>query len=180
MVYPFEWETTFTAKNGAKIHFRPEVASDTEMLWEMFSTLSEQTVSFLIPPLSRERIAGWTSNINYNAILPIMGLPQGEDRIIASATLQFNSMEALQHKGCLAITVHDDYQNIGIGTALLQHLIGVAKSRGLKKVWLTVNVDNERALNLYRKLGFEVEGTLRKETYYEGRYTDEFRMALFL
>jgi putative acetyltransferase len=180
MAYPFELEKPFTAKNGAKFLFRPEKTSDLEMLWTMFSTLSERTVSFLIPPLTRKRIEGWISNINYSEILPIMALPQGKEQIIASATLHFNSMEALQHKGCLAITVHDDYQNIGIGTALLQYLIEIAKSRGLKKVWLTVNVDNERALNLYRKLGFMVEGTLRKETCYEGRYTDEFHMALFL
>jgi RimJ/RimL family protein N-acetyltransferase len=180
MIYPAEWETTFTTKNGTKIHFRPEIASDTEMLWEMFSTLSEQTISFLAPPFTRERITGWTSNINYDAILPIMGFPQGENRIIASATLQFNSLEALRHKGCLAITVHDDYQNVGVGPALINHLLSIARVRGLKKVWLTVNVDNARAIKVYDRLGFAVEGTLHKETYYNGKYSTEYHMALFL
>jgi len=55
MEYPAEWETEFIAKNGMKIRFRPELSSDTEMLWQMFSTLSEDSVSNLIPPFTRER-----------------------------------------------------------------------------------------------------------------------------
>ena len=105
MSYPVEWEITFRAKNGKHLHFRPEKASDTEMLWTMFSTLSEESVSNLIPPFTRERIEGWTSNIDYNKVLPILAATEDQDeqRIVASASLKFHPEEVFNHKAELGI-----------------------------------------------------------------------------
>jgi hypothetical protein len=74
MKYPPEWKTEFTTKDGLKFVFRPEQFGDTEMLWEMFSTLSEESSSNLLPPFTRERIESWTSNINYNEVLAIVAV----------------------------------------------------------------------------------------------------------
>jgi len=80
----------------------------------------------------------------------------------------------------LGISVHDDYQNMGIGTALLNHLVGIARMKKLSKVWLHVNTDNDRAIYMYKKAGFAIEGKLCKESCVNGKYRDEYRMALFL
>ena len=69
---------------------------------------------------------------------------------------------------------------MGIGTALLNHLIGVARMKKLSKVWLQVSTDNDRAINVYKKAGFEIEGKLSKESCIDGKYRDEYRMVLFL
>jgi putative acetyltransferase len=179
--YPNEWKTEFTTKNGKKVLFRPEHSSDTEMLWEMFSTLSKESASNLLPPFTRERIESWTRNINYDEVLAIVAvIEENGQRIIASASLKFNPQEALRHKAELGITVHDDYQNMGIGTALLNHLIGVAGMKKLGKVWLHVSTANNRAIHVYKKAGFTIEGKLCKESYVNGEYRDEYSMALFL
>ena len=182
MDYPSEWETEFTAKNGKKVVFRPEQSGDTEMLWEMFSTLSEESVSNLIPPFTRERVESWTSNISYDEVLAIVAVIVNRDKqqIIGSASLKFNPQEALKHKAELGITVHDDYQNMGIGTALLNHLIDIARMKKLCKVWLLVSTDNNRAICIYKKAGFTIEGKLCKESCINGKYRDEYRMAHFL
>jgi putative acetyltransferase len=179
MSYPASWEKIFVARNGETIHFRPEQAADTEMLWSMYSTLSEATVSNLMPPFTRERVEGWTKNIDYSKVLAIAALT-GDARIVATASLQFNLQEALQHKAELGITVHDSYQKMGVGTALLKHVLDIAKERGLKNIHLIVRVDNERAICLYSKFGFKVEGTFHNEMCLNGRYVDDYRMALFL
>ena len=75
--------------------------------------------------------------------------------------------------------MHDDYQNMGIGTALLRHLLALAKMKKLRKVWLVVDTDNDRAVQIYKKAGFEIEGKLRSEKYLEGQYGDLYRMAIF-
>jgi putative acetyltransferase len=180
--YPSEWETVFTAKNGEKVVFRPEQSGDTEMLWEMFSTLSEESASNLIPPFTRERVESWTNNINYDEVLAIVAVieEKSKQRIIGSATLKFYPQEALKHKAELGIAVHDDYQNMGIGTALLNHLIDVARMKKLSKVWLQVSTTNDRAINMYKKAGFKIEGKLCKESCINGKYRDEYRMALLL
>ncbi|MGD9130682.1 MAG: GNAT family protein [Candidatus Bathyarchaeota archaeon] len=182
MDYPSEWETVFTAKNGEKVIFRPEQSGDTEMLWEMFSTLSEESTSNLVPPFTRERVENWTRNINYDEVLAIVAVieEKSEQRIIGSASLEFNQQGALKHKAELGIAVHDDYQSMGIGTALLKHLIGIARMKKLNKIYLHVSTVNDRAINLYKKAGFTIEGKLCKESYVNGKYRDEYRMALLL
>ncbi len=182
MAYPPEWKTAFTTKNGKAVSFRPERDSDTEMLWAMFSTLSESSILNLVPPFTRKRVESWTSNIDYNEALAIIAVVKEEKmkRIVGSASLKFNSQEVFRHKAELGLTVHDDYQNLGIGTALLNHMLFIAKMKNLKKVWLIVNTQNNRAIQLYKKAGFRVEGTLRKEMHFKGRYSDEYRMAIFL
>ena len=182
MVYPTEWKTAFIAKNGKKVVFRPEQSSDTEMLWEMFSTLSKKSASNLLPPFTRERIESWTRNIDYDEVLAIVAVVETENgqRIIGSASLKFNSQEPLKHKAEFGITVHDDCQNKGIGNELLAHLVNIARTKNLTKIHLNVNATNDRAISLYKKAGFRIEGTLVNESYVNGKYRDEYRMALFL
>ena len=182
MEYPTEWETVFIAKNGMKIRFRPELSSDTEMLWEMFSTLSEDSVSNLIPPFTRERIEGWTNNINYNEVLAIVAVigEESEQKIIGDASLKFNQYEHSKHKAELGVAVHDEYQNMGIGTALVKHLLNIARMKKLRKVWLQVSADNTIAIHIYKKAGFQIEGRFCKERYIKGKYRDEHRMAILL
>lgn len=182
MKYPTKWETVITAKNGMRVKFRPCQSEDTEMLWKMFSTLSENSVSNLIPSFTREMIEAWTSNIDYEKVLAIVALikEDSEQRIIGDASLEFNPSEQSEHKAGLGIAVHDKYQNIGIGTALLRHLVNIAKMKKLRKVWLEVNTSNNVAIHIYSKMGFLIEGKLIKERFINGKYRDEYRMAILL
>jgi putative acetyltransferase len=182
MGYPSEWERVFTLKNGKKVNFRPVQSGDTEMLWKMFSTLSDKSVSNMVAPFTRERIERWTSNIDYNKVLTIVAVIEEKNgqRIVGSASLVFNEQEVFRHKAELGIAVHDDYQNMGIGSATLKHLLGVARMKKLTKVFLLVDTGNDRAVHIYKKAGFEIEGKLRNEKYHNGQYSDEYRMAIFL
>ncbi|WP_273850653.1 GNAT family N-acetyltransferase [Guptibacillus spartinae] len=48
----------------------------------------------------------------------------------------------------------------------------------LNKIWLRVEVDNEKAIKSYKHSGFVEEGILREDRYREGRYIDRLRMSL--
>jgi L-phenylalanine/L-methionine N-acetyltransferase len=100
-----------------------------------------------------------------------------EGRIVGSAGIhQYKGRR--RHVGEVGMSVHDDFQRLGIGSALMAALIDVADNwLDLKRLELTVYVDNEAAIRLYKKFGFEVEGTRRRDAFRDGKYVDSFSMA---
>ncbi|MBC5733916.1 GNAT family N-acetyltransferase [Flavonifractor sp. DFI.6.63] len=98
--------------------------------------------------------------------------------IIAAAGLQVCSNPRMRHVGSIGLFVHTDYQNQGVGTALMKAILDLADNwLMLVRVELEVFADNERAIRLYEKFGFEKEGLLRMTTVRCGQYADEYKMA---
>jgi putative acetyltransferase len=63
-------------------------------------------------------------------------------------------------------------------SALMKAAIELADNwLNLTRLELTVYTDNEPALRLYKKLGFEIEGTHRKYAFRDGGYVDAYTMA---
>jgi RimJ/RimL family protein N-acetyltransferase len=181
---PEEWTKRVRLKDGTSVLLRPEVPTDLEMLWKMYSTLSDKSLKFLPNPFTRERVESWIENLNYDRVLPILAVVEenSKEKIVAGATLAFSQVEVFKHKAEFGITVHDDYQDRGLGTALTKHMIEIARSKGLKKISLTVVTENSRAIRVYEKCGFRIEGRLEKDhyNYITGEYGDDYIMALFL
>ena len=76
------------------------------------------------------------------------------------------------------MAVRDDWQGKGVGTVLMKAAIDQADNwLNLERLELEVNCDNEAGLRLYRKFGFEIEGTLRRFAFRGGVYVDAFLMA---
>jgi RimJ/RimL family protein N-acetyltransferase len=70
----------------------------------------------------------------------------------------------------------------GLGTAMLESMLDWARSHpSIEKVSLSVLSSNKRAIQLYRKLGFEEEGRKRREFRLpDGTEADDVFMAIFL
>ncbi len=54
----------------------------------------------------------------------------------------------------LLIVVHQDWQGLGIGNEMTELLIDIARYKKYKKIWLTVEASNMRAIHIYKKFGF--------------------------
>jgi RimJ/RimL family protein N-acetyltransferase len=91
-----------------------------------------------------------------------------------------NSRPILAHGGHLGIGMIKGYRGYGIGTDLIQEALRLAKLKGLTRVELTIWHTNINAISLYKKLGFEVEGTLRKAIFVDDNYVDLICMAVFI
>jgi putative acetyltransferase len=83
-----------------------------------------------------------------------------------------------RHAGGIGMAVRDDWQGKGVGTALVQAAVDLAdRWLNLRRLELTVFVDNAPAVHLYEKFGFAIEGTLVEYAYRDGRYVDTYTMA---
>jgi putative acetyltransferase len=83
-----------------------------------------------------------------------------------------------RHVMALGISVAPAAQRQGIGSALMAALCDYAdRWAGVLRIELTVYTDNEVAQRLYRRFGFEVEGTLRAYALRDGAYVDALSMA---
>ena len=58
-------------------------------------------------------------------------------------------------------------------------MVDASRTLNLNKLSLVLKFENERAINVYAKLGFKKEGVLIKEFFVDGTYRDAFRMAIF-
>jgi len=86
---------------------------------------------------------------------------------------------ARHHCVGLGITVSADHRRYGIGTALMQAIIAWADaSPTVYRLDLEVYTTNIRALNMYLKLGFVLEGTRHKAYRKHGQFKDAYMMAI--
>lgn len=173
-----------TLKDGTLVILRPEERRDLEPVWTMFSTLSDDSLRFLPIPITRERVEGWFRDLDYERALPMLALVEekGEERVVAVSSLDFSQMGHNKHLARFGITVHDDYQNLGLGKRLTEYMIEIAREKGLKKVVLEVVTHNSRAISVYRRHGFVVEGRLEMNHWNHvlGEYGDDYVMGLIL
>lgn len=77
------------------------------------------------------------------------------------------------------VAIHPAYAGQGHGEKMLTAMLEQASSEGILRIELTADTFNDRAIKLYRKLGFREEGVLKKYTYLasEKKYLDEVLMA---
>ena len=102
-----------------------------------------------------------------------------EGEVVAMAGLHlYPKSPRRRHVGYIGMAVHDKCHARGIGTALMNAIIELADNwLNLARLELNVWTDNEPALRLYKKFGFEIEGTQRKYAFRDGAYVDAYAMA---
>jgi L-phenylalanine/L-methionine N-acetyltransferase len=101
-----------------------------------------------------------------------------EGRVVGSLGLHLATSPRQRHMAGVGMTVHDDFQGQGVGAALLAAILDLADNwLGLRRVELHVYTDNAPAIHLYKKFGFEIEGTARHYAFRAGQYVDAYAMA---
>jgi putative acetyltransferase len=102
-----------------------------------------------------------------------------DGHVIGGAGLHHTSAAVRRrHAMHLGMTVAAAWQGRGVGSLLLGALCAHAdRWLGVLRLELTVYTDNARAIALYRKHGFETEGTHRAYALRDGVYVDAYAMA---
>jgi GNAT superfamily N-acetyltransferase len=161
--------TALWLADGRSVAIRPIRPEDAVRLMALFDRLSPETVRrrFLalkahLDPREATRFAG----VDHVADEALVALPRppgaGEERIVAVARYARTAPDGAE----LALVVEDTYQGQGLGRALLDRLLRLARARGLHTLHADVLPDNARVLHLLQASGYPVtvswaEGTWR-------------------
>jgi GNAT superfamily N-acetyltransferase len=129
------------------------VEDETEALVEMYVAFDPEDRAQGIPPTGEESVRTWLDSILAPECVNVVAW-HGEDAV-GHATLVPDNEASYE----LAIFVLSAYQNAGVGTRLMEALLGAGREGGIDHVWLTVERWNTPAVNLYRKVGFESAGS---------------------
>ena len=82
------------------------------------------------------------------------------------------------HAATIGIGIHDDWTGQGIGSRLMTEIISIADNwLGLRRLELTVQTDNTRAIKLYQLHNFKIEGTHTNHSIRNGTLIDTHCMA---
>jgi putative acetyltransferase len=113
-------------------------------------------------------------------VLYIFNAPNDEN---ASPTGMFKLIQLKHRTSHIAylggVAIDPAFAGKGHGVRMMQEIIALADSKGVKRLELSTGVHNLRAAALYEKCGFAREGILRHFTYLkkEERYIDEVLMS---
>lgn len=102
----------------------------------------------------------------------------GEGTVVGTLWLGVGTRPRRRHVASIGMAVHDDWAGRGIGTQLMAAAMDLADNwLQVLRVELEVFTDNHPGLALYRRFGFEVEGTRRCSVFRDGAYVDTHAMA---
>jgi RimJ/RimL family protein N-acetyltransferase len=111
-----------------------------------------------------------------------MGFPQFvalcDGRVIGWCDIIPMSLSSHAHSATLGMGLLAEYRGRGFGRALIEASLNDARRLGLVRVELTVHADNVRAIALYERVGFKVEGIKKDAVLIDSEYKDIVMMAL--
>lgn len=167
----------FHDKLGREVIFRSAEVSDAADLIEYLKTtaaetpfLSKEPEEITLTPEQEVRFI--EQKIDAEGELMLVATING--RHAGNCTLMANApFKRFAHRCGVAIALYQAYCGCGIGTAMMEIVLDVAKRTGYEQAELEVVSDNHRAIALYRKLGFEKYGVFPNNMKYaDGTYAD--------
>ncbi|EJP6473247.1 GNAT family N-acetyltransferase [Clostridium botulinum] len=128
-----------------------------------------------------EESKGFIQSLDNNDHLLVAEIKEEDkNKVVGVIGLNINSNPRTKHAAALGMMVHKAYQGTGIGKKLMSEILDLADNwLMLVRIELGVFTDNEKAIKLYEKFGFKIEGTKKYAAIKNGRYADEYIMARY-
>ncbi|MBD8069696.1 GNAT family N-acetyltransferase [Bacillus sp. PS06] len=121
---------------------------------------------------SIERISGEKRSVIFVA--------EVENKLAGFIAALGGNLKRNQHSAYLVLGVQEDYQGQGIATKLFEQMFEWANQLGISRLELTVIKDNTKAFNLYRKMGFILEGEKIHSLIIDGKPVNEYYLYKLL
>ncbi|WP_125982324.1 GNAT family N-acetyltransferase [Loigolactobacillus iwatensis] len=154
-----------------EVTIRQAIPTDAAEIMKVMAKLGQETAYLLLDgnndgmteAFEQEQLADIYTSTNNTLIVALAG-----KQIIGIARVIAGQEAPIQHIGELGISILQAYWGLGLGSAMMAELISWAERESiLRRLELTVQARNERAIHLYQKFDFQVEGKLERGFYDE-------------
>jgi len=162
----YECQETFKGPEGdVNVQFRLIRPDDADRIKELFYDLSEESIyfRFLTPlrSLRRQTLQNFY-NVDQDRDISIVAVISTDDerkveKIIGAGRYL---LDRSKNEAEFALLVKDEYHGRGVGTFLLNHLMRIAKSKGVKRFIAYVHPQNQKMVRFIHKTGKVVESHL--------------------
>ncbi|WP_413375953.1 GNAT family N-acetyltransferase [Alkalihalobacillus sp. 1P02AB] len=127
-------------------------------------------------PMTKEETENYVLHLRKENAL-IMAIENQEKELVGWVHL--SNVSHGHGRAEIGLLLAPEFRGHGYGKEAMEEMIkmGFHQLR-LHKIYLTTRAINERAIGLYKKLGFQVEGTLRQHSFINGTYYDTIFMGL--
>ncbi|MCR5754626.1 MAG: GNAT family N-acetyltransferase [Acetatifactor sp.] len=172
---------TITDKLGREIVLRNAEVRDAKALREYLRVTTGETPFLIREPdevtitVEQEEHFLQTKIDNPNELMLIATI---DGRHIGNCSMMsIGNYRRYSHRCDIAIALYQEFCGLGIGRAMLETVLDVAKKTGYEQAELEVIADNQGAIALYEKLGFVKYGTFPDNMKYnDGTYADAYWM----
>lgn len=154
--YPAAWVKTVTLADGRAVTLRPVRPQDEALYDAFFAKLDPRDVRLrLFAPVKvlSHRLVARLTQIDYSRAMAFAALigepPELAGVVRLSADPDYSTAE-------YAVIVRSDLKGLGLGWAMMSHLIDYARAEGLDSLYGSVLAENQGMLKMARELGFTV------------------------
>lgn len=150
-------QKTIRLRDGCTALFRQPTPQDAAAMVNYMRTCYGETPYLLHYPedfkMTAEREAAFLEKV-LQSEYDLMIVCEVDGDIAGNCQLSLHNKPKTCHRADVAIALIQKYWNLGIGTAMFEELIRIAKENGIEQLELEVMEGNDRAIQLYKKFGF--------------------------
>jgi acetyl coenzyme A synthetase (ADP forming)-like protein len=154
VTYPAQFESDVVLRTGRTLHIRPIRPGDTDALLRFYAELSPASLHarFFDMPSPERASAASPANVDY--VSEFGAIAELKDEIVGVA----HYFASRHHPDVaeVAFAIADEAQGCGAGTKLLETLVVAARDHGIERFTAEVLADNQRMLDVFLGMGFEV------------------------
>lgn len=178
-------EKTVVLKNGCTVLLKTPGTEDAKALIHHMGRTAEESWFLTRYPeeiiITPEEEAAYLQRMRDGDREAMVGA-YDEGKLVGSCSIQpMGNHIKTRHRAGVGIAIRRAYWGLGLGTALMEEILKLARQACYEQVELGVFADNHRAVELYRKMGFhEVGRQPRAYRLKDGSCRDEIRMLMVL
>lgn len=151
-----DWNRHLTTRSGFRLHVRPARSADSGTVAEFFTHVTREDLRFrfltALNEVGASQITALTQ-VDHQQTEDFLAFTEDGAMMIATAML---ACDAAMERGEVAIALHKDFKNKGIGWELLAHIARYAEAKGVRTLESIESRDNHAAIALERDMGFSV------------------------